>query len=309
MAWTTNDTVMEYRERYRAFDVFAETMDGWRRHQSSKNAWLLAFFTFLSIFPLLLAAVTILGIVLEGNEDLRQRILSGAMSEIPVLGEDLSKRDAISGGIWALLIGLGGALWSSGKAFVGLQSALDDTWEVPIDDRAGLPAQRGKALLGVAIIGASQIGNIVIASLVSAAGFGVLSKIALVATTVAINILVIAAMYRFLTSYTPTWSAVWIGAIIAGIIFTILQNLSTTLVKNFAGTEEEPAGGASAAADAANDGGQTLQVLGLVIGLITWMSFVGITVVMCAELNAARKRLGDGKHVERGEQMDIAIRN
>lgn len=294
MAWTTSDRVMEYREKYRAVDVFAEMMDGWRRHQSSQNAWLLAFFTFLSIFPLLLAAVTILGIVLEGNDDLRQRIVEGAMSEIPVLGGELSSPDAISGGIWALLIGLGGALWSSGKAFVGLQSALDDTWEVSVDDRAGLPAQRGKALLGVAIIGGSQIGSIAIASLVSAAGLPAIGRVALVLATVAINIAVIAAMYRFLTSYSPTWDDVWLGAVIAGAIFSLLQYFGTTLVRNFAG------------ADA--DGSETLKTISLVIGVITWLSFVGISVIMCAELNAARKRLGDGKHVERGEQMNIPIR-
>ncbi len=297
MAWTMSDTVMTYRERYRVVDVVVETLDGWTRHQSSKDAWLLAFFTFLSIFPLLLAGVTILGIVLEGDEELRQRIVSGAMSEIPVLGQDLDSPEAISGGLWSVVLGLGGALWSSGKAFVGLQSGLDDTWEVPLDERAGLPAQRGKALLGVAIIGASQIGSIAISSIVSAADVPAFGDIALTLGTVGINIAVIAAMYRFLTSHDASWSDVWLGAAIAGVVFTVLQRFGTSLVVRFAGVES------------AADGAGTRQTIGLIIGVITWLSFVGITVMMCAELNAARKRLGDGTHVQRGAEMNIAIRN
>ncbi len=110
MAWTTSDTVMKFREQYRVVDVVVEMLDGWRRHQSSKDAWLLAFFTFLSIFPLLLAAVTILGFVLDGDPDLRERIVNGAMGEIPVLGDELvNSPDAISGGFWSVVLGVGGA--------------------------------------------------------------------------------------------------------------------------------------------------------------------------------------------------------
>ncbi|MGA9276614.1 YihY/virulence factor BrkB family protein [Ilumatobacter sp.] len=294
MAWTTSDRVMTLRERSHAFDVFAEMMDGWRRHLSGRNASVLAFFSFLSIFPLMLAAVTILGFVLDDDPELRDRILDSAASQIPVLGNDLRENpDSIDGSIWALVIGLGAALWSSTKAFVGLQGALDDTWEIDVDDRAGLPAQRGRALLGLAVVGSALIASIVIASIVNKAGFPAISNVALVFATVVINILVIATMYRFLTSATPSWGDVWPGAIIAGVIFTVLQTFGTRLVTRFAGASE-----------ASN---QSMQVIGVVIGLITWMSLVGITVIMCAELNAARKRIQDGPRLE-GANLDIAIR-
>ena len=295
MAWTTNDTVMRFRSRYHLVDLVVEMLDGWRRHQSSKDAWLLAFFTFLSIFPLLLAAVTVLGLVLRGDPELQTRIVDSAVAEIPVLGQVLETPDRISGGVWALIIGLAGALWSSGKAFVGLQTALDDVWEVPLDDRAGLPAQRAKALLGIGIIGASQIASLAIASFVSAADLPFVGDVALVLATVGVNIGVIAAMYRFLTSYSPTWDDVWIGAVIAGIVFSILQTFGATLVKNYGGTS-------------ADEPQNPVQLIGIILGLISWLSFVGITVVMCAELNAARHRLGQGGTPARGRALDLSIR-
>ncbi len=289
MAWTTSSKVMEYRARYRAFDVFAEMMDGWRRHQSGRNASLLAFFTFLSIFPLMLASVTILGFVLDDNPELRQKIIDSAASQIPVIGDELDDVDAIQGSVLGLIIGLGGALWSSTKAFVGLQSALDDTWEVDVDDRAPMPVQRGRALLGLVIIAASQIGSLVIAGIVSAARLPAISNVALIGGTVLLNIVVLAAMYRFLTSYKPSWSDVWPGAIISGIILTLLQHFGTRLVQRFA------------------EGPAAFAVINTIIGLITWLGLIGITIIMCAELNAAIKRLGNRDHLRGGAEMNLAI--
>ncbi len=206
-------------------------LDGWRRHLSGRNASVLAFFGFLSIFPLMLAATTILGFVLEGNQDLQQRIIDGALDDIPVLGEQLqSNPAALEGNWWALIIGLGGALWSSTKAFVGLQLALDDVWEVSVDHRDAMPKQRGKALLGLLIIGAAQIGTIAIAAVVNAAGLPMLGRFALLGTTVVVNVAVLAAMYRYLTAANTTWSDVWPGAIGAGIAFSVLQYFGTAIV-------------------------------------------------------------------------------
>jgi membrane protein len=284
---------MGYRRRYRAFDVFAETMDGWRRHLSGRNASLLAFFSFLSIFPLMLAAVSILGFVLSGNKDLQDTIVDSAASEIPVLGQQLADNtEAINGSVSAIAIGLAIALWSSTKAFVGLQSALDDTWEVGVDERAGLAVQRGKAFLGLMIIAVSQIASIVIASIVTAAGLPVIGNLALLGATVLVNIVVIAAMFRFLTSYRPSWRNVWPGAIVCGIVFTILQNVGTTLVKRSADGDNE-----------------AMKTINTILGLITWLGLIGITVLMCAELNAAIKRLRDSDGIDRRPHMSIAIRN
>jgi membrane protein len=293
MAWTTNDRVMGFRERHRAFDVFAEMMDGWRRHLAGRNASLLAFFSFLSIFPLMLAGISILGFVLDGNPELQQDIVDSVAKEIPVLGPQLAENtDAIGGSIWALVIGLTIALFSSTKAFVGLQGALDDAWEIGVDDRAGMALQRGKALLGLTIIALAQIASFTLAIIVTAAGFPAISNIALIGATAVLNIVVIAAMYRFLTSYSPTWRDVWVGAAFAGVAFTLLQHFGTAIVQELAASDN-----------------QAMATINTILGLITWLSLIGITVIMCAELNAARKRLSDSKSAQRNAEMNIAIRN
>lgn len=295
MGWQTSDRVMKVRAKSRTIDVIVETLDGWRLHLSGRNASLLAFFTFLSIFPLMLAATTILGFVLDGNEDLQRRIVDSAAAEIPVVGPEIAENpEGLTGNVWALIIGLAGALWSSTKAFVGLQGALDDTWEVPVDDRAGLPVQRGRALVGLVIIGVAQIGSLALASLASGAGFPIISQIMLTLATVVINILVIAAMFRFLTEASPTWRDVWPGAIFAGIIFSVLQRLGPEIVNRI------------------SEGNPTYQTFGVVIGLITWLSLVAIATLMAAELNAARVRLRDKSDLSfpnMGADFDLPVRS
>ena len=278
MPWTTSDKMMDLRAKHPAIEVGVDTLDGWRRHISGRNASVLAFFGFLSIFPLLLVATTILGFVLEDNEDLQERIIDGALADIPVLGQQLQNDPAsLSGSVWALTIGLLGALWSSTKAFVGMQGAFDDTWEVHVDHRDAMPKQRGKALLGLLFIGGAQVASLAITQLVNAAGLPNVGRLALVAATLAINITMIAAMYRFLTAATLSWRDVWPGAIVAGIAYTLLQHFGTMIVRSITKNANETYGN-----------------FALVLGLVTWLGLLAIATIMCCEFNAALVRYREG---------------
>jgi uncharacterized BrkB/YihY/UPF0761 family membrane protein len=278
MPWTTSDRVVELRKRHVAIDVFVDTLDGWRRHISGRNASVLAFFGFLSIFPLLLAATTILGFVLEGNEDLQQRIIDGALSDIPVLGQQLEADPTSLTGNWlALIIGLGAALWSATKAFVALQGAQDDIWEVGVDHRDAMPKQRGKALLGLLFIGAAQLGSVMITALVNAAGLPEVGRAALLAATVAINISVVAAMFRYLTAATASWRDIWPGAMIAGLLYSVLQYFGTGIVRQIT-----------------SNAGDTYGQFAVVLGLVTWLSLLSVAALMSTEFNAALVRHREG---------------
>jgi uncharacterized BrkB/YihY/UPF0761 family membrane protein len=292
MPWTTSDRVLRLRAHHVTIEVFVDMLDGWRRHISGRNASVLAFFGFLSIFPLLLAATTILGFLLKGNEDLQQRIIDGALADIPVLGQQLeADPTSLSGSWWALIIGLGGALWSATKAFVALQGAQDDIWEVDVDHRDPMPKQRGKAMLGLLFIGVAQVGSVVIATLVNAAGLPEGGRIALLAATIAINISVLAAMFRYLTAAEPTWRDVWPGAVIAGLLYSALQYFGTGIVRQIT-----------------NNASDTYGQFALVLGLVTWLSLLSISSLMSTEFNAALVRNRDGSldRVQPPDAVEIA---
>jgi membrane protein len=271
MVWTTHPKVLDLRERSSIADVVVGTLDGFRRHLSGRNAAVLAYFGVLTIFPLLMAATTIMGFVLEGNEQLQRDIVDSAFSQIPVVGDQIeSQAGQLSGNWWALTLGLAVALWSSMKAFVGAHSAFDDTWEVPVDDRAKGATTRVRALIGIAVIGLAQVSNVVLASLVGFADLPWLGQIGLTLGGLAINVVVVASMYRFLTSRDVTWSMVWPGALFSGVLFTLLQFAGTNIMARALSNAESVYG----------------DFAGL-IALMTWISLHALITLVGAELNAA----------------------
>ena len=168
------------------------------------------------------------------------------------------------------MIGLGGALWSATRAFVGLQSSLDDIWEIHIDERSKLPAQRAKALAGIVLLGGAQVVSITLTALVNRAGLPDAGRVLLTVGAVAINIAVIAVLYRLMTSASPTWRDVAPGAVIAGIAYSLLQYAGTWIVESIS-----------------DNAGETYGTFAIVLGIVTWLGFVAIATIMSAELNAA----------------------
>jgi membrane protein len=270
VTWTTNTRVMAIRRRSTAAEVIVSMLEGWRRHQSGRNASLLSFFGFLSIFPLLLVATTILGFVLQRDEHLKQRIIDGAFDDIPVLGQELAADPAsLTGNVWVLLIGLATALWSATRVFAGLHVSLDDIWEIDLDHRSSMQVQRGRALIGIVIVAVAQIATVGLAAVVNAVRLPGLSQLLLVALSVGINIAMLSVLYRLLTTASPTWRAVLPGAATAGVAFSLLQYFGADIVDRIIRNATD-----------------TYGQFALVLGLVTWLGFLAIAALMSAELNA-----------------------
>ena len=83
---------------------------------------LLAFFGFLSLFPLLLVLVTVLGVLLHGNPELQHRLLNSALADFPVIGQQLKTNvNGIGRSGFGLAVGIVGSLLGAR----GLSDALD----------------------------------------------------------------------------------------------------------------------------------------------------------------------------------------
>ena len=142
---------MPLRDRRSRFaDLVLDIIDAYSRHRTGRNASLLAYMGILTVFPLLLGATTVLGLVLEGNESCRTRSSIRRSARSRWSARRCSENQGqISGSWWALVIGLGAALWGSLRAFLALQTALDDIWEVEhrprqLRDATGAGADRDR---------------------------------------------------------------------------------------------------------------------------------------------------------------------
>ena len=63
--------------------------------QAGKHAALLAYFGFLSLFPLLLVFATLLAHALAHNAQLQQEIIDAAVAQFPVLGTQIEGSSSI----------------------------------------------------------------------------------------------------------------------------------------------------------------------------------------------------------------------
>lgn len=272
MPWTTNPKVTDLRRKSHLVDVVVEMLDGFRLHQTGRNAAVLTYYGFLTLFPLFLAASTILGFILDSKPEWRDELLDSAIDSVPFIGEQIASGE-ISGSWVALVIGLLVALWGSLRAFVGVQSAYDDTWEIAVDDRAKAPKQRVRALVGLAAIGASQVATVALAAVVDRAGLPWIGQVGVIAGGLVINVAVVATMYRFLTSAATTWRTIAAGAIFTGALYTALQFAGTSLTTRIL------------------EGASTYGDFAGVLALLTWLSLHALINLFGAELNAARVRL------------------
>lgn len=278
MPWNENQHVIALRERSSIVDVIVGVFEGFTRHLTARNVAVLAYFGVLTIFPLMMAGTTILGFVLEDNPDLQEDIIDSAVGQIPLIGQDIEDNAGeITGSWWALIIGLGIALWSSMKAFLGVQMALDDTWELPVDDRDKMPKKRLRALVGIVVIGLAQVATVALAGIVAQAGLPAFGNVGITLGTAAINAAVTATMYRYLTSKDVPWGDVWPGAIWCAVWFTVLQIFGTRIMTDVIDSAQEVYG----------------TFAGL-LALMTWISLYALITLVGAELNAelVRRRTG-----------------
>src|SRR5699024_1175705 len=74
---------------------------------------LLTYYAFLSLFPALMLLSTALGIVLQDHPDWSQRILDSAVSEFPIVGDQLRDTGTLGGSTTGLVVGGVGALYGA----------------------------------------------------------------------------------------------------------------------------------------------------------------------------------------------------
>jgi uncharacterized BrkB/YihY/UPF0761 family membrane protein len=125
------------------------------------------------------------------------------------------------------------------------------------------------------VIGVAQIATLAASSVVQSAGLPGAGRVGLVIVGLVGNVVVVGWMYRFMTTARPSWRAIWPGATAAGVAITVLQLFGTSIVTRIVE-------GAS----------RTYGSFAVVLGLITWLGFIAISILMCAELNAALVKRG-----------------
>ena len=198
--------------------------------QAGNLAMLVAWFAFVSIFPLMLVLVTVLDIVLKNNPDLRHRLVNSALEQYPLIGQQLGHISPINQQFGLpLVVGLVGTFLGALGVANAMQNALNTAWEIPYARRPGFPWSWLHSMGQIIVIGLGLIGTTVLSTTANGAGsvltgFG--AKAAAVAVSLAASIGLFWLAFRLGTAREIGWRQQWPGAVIAGVIWQILQTLS-----------------------------------------------------------------------------------
>lgn len=240
--------------------------------QGGYLAALIAYYAFVSVFPLLLLLSTLLGWVLVGHPALRDQVLHSALREFPVIGSQLGEPKQISGGVTGVVVGTLGALYGGLGVGQALQNAMNTVWAVPRHERPDPFTGRGRSLVLLVTVGAALLGTTVLSAISGGAGiFGVGVEVVVLVASAAMNAAAFVAAFRISTNRGLTIGQVAPGAVIAALGWQLLQSFGAVYVGHVVRT-------ASA----------TNGVFALVLGMLAFLYVTAILVVLCAEINVVR---------------------
>ena len=241
--------------------------------QAGHLAALISYFAFFSLFPLMLVLVTVLGMVLQRNTELRQAIQGSALANFPVIGEEISRNvKALDGTGLTLAIGIALALWAGLGVLKVMQTAMNAVWNVPYRHRPNFLATLLRALIMLAVLGVITIGSAVAGS-VGAGNDNVVLSLLWVLVSLLLNLALFLLAFRILTTADVSWGDVFPGALIAAVAWTALQALGGYVVRH--------------QLDGATE---TYGTFATVIGLLAWMYLGAQVTLLAAEVNVVRKR-------------------
>jgi len=241
--------------------------------QAGNLAALISYYAFASIFPLLLIFVTILDLVLRGNPELRHRLLNSALSQYPVVGNELLPKNGLSGTGLALAIGIVLTLLAAlGVASAG-QNALNTVWEVPMVRRPGFPWNQLRSLALIGVIGPGILATIGLSSLAGGTGHvisGIFAHVLAVLVSLLLNIGLFWLGFRIATAKEVATRDLRLSAILAAVAWQILQVVGGYFVAH------------------AVNSNSAYGVFGVVLGLLAWFYLEAQIALYVVELNVVR---------------------
>lgn len=236
---------------------------------------MLAFYGFLSIFPLLLLLVTVLGFAGGDVHSLAHRVESSAFSYFPVVGSDLSNNiHALhERSVVALVIGLLFVLWGSQGALQTAQHVQAEVWNVPGAIRPNFWARLGRTGAMIVVLFVFLVATATLAGLATIGHHGAWASMGAAVLSLVLNIGVFGVGFRVLTPRQIAWRDLWPGALAGGVGWTVLQYLGGLLV-----------------AHSLQHASRLYGSFATVLGLLAFLYLSAEVTVYAAEINVVKAR-------------------
>ena len=222
-------------------DLLRRSFDDWNDDNAPRLGAALAFYTILSISPLVILVVAIVSLVFD-RSNAQAHLLSQVQSLVGPDGKNaveamLASGQKASSGIFATLIGLVTLAFGATGVFGELRSALNTIWEVEPTVSAGVWGMLRERVFSLGMV--ISVGFVLLVSLLASAGLDAITKffsgmlpipaVVLGTFNFLVSFIGISILFSFILKYVPEtrikWSDVRIGAIATALLFTIGKSL------------------------------------------------------------------------------------
>lgn len=268
------------RKRRPFVDHLAQAGGRFQADAGNQLAAAVTYFSFLSLFPVLLLALSVFGFVLKNHPDLQAKLLANVSSVLPGGGAEVTRsiNGAVSSRAATGIVGLVGLLYSGLGWVDNLRTAVRTVWHQNVS-AGNFFATKGKDLLillglgltlgvSVAITGIGTAATTFLIDLVGLShffGVGVLTKVITVALAIGADVLVFLWLFLRLPKVPAPRNRVVRGALFAAVGFEILKLVGTFYI-----------------ARVTKNATATYGAFGVVIGILVWMNLVARFVVFAA---------------------------
>jgi membrane protein len=221
--------------------IFKTTFAAWNRHEAPRLGAALAFYTILSLSPLVIIVVALAGLIFS-RSTAQAHILSQVQGMIGLEGGKamqamLANAQKPAAGILGTIVGLLSLFFGASGVFTELRAALNLIWEVDAEKTSGVVAllrERFFSFGMVLSIGFLLLVSLVISAVLAAAGkfFGGLLPIpspVLAVLNFLLSYIGVAVLFGFIFRFVPEarvrWRNVWPGALATALFFTVGKTL------------------------------------------------------------------------------------
>lgn len=217
--------------------ILKETATGWDEDNVARLAASLAYYTLLSIAPLIILAVAVAGLAF-GQEAAREHI-GGELASVVGGGaataiQSIAKNAHTPGtGVFSIVVGIVVLLFGASGVFGELQSALNTVWDVaPKPGRGIWGVVKDRFFSFTLVVGVAFL--LLVSLIVSAAltwigqifagslpGGAVLWQILNFCISIAVVTALFALMFKTVPDAHIKWRDVWVGAAVTAGLFTL----------------------------------------------------------------------------------------
>ena len=262
--------------------VLAFPVAVWKKFNDDRAgnlAALIAYYGFAAIFPLLLVLATVLNIVLKDNPSLQKTLTDSALAQYPVIGQQIKTQlGSIPGTGLPLIIGAVLLLLGARGVANAMQNALCEVWGIPRKSRPGFPMSQVWSFALLLTVAIGFIVTTFLSGLAGGAGHlltGVGATVGAVLISLVLNVGVFWLGFRLATARLVRWRDLLVGALIAAVIWQVLQVAGGYVVSHQLHRANELYG-----------------TFGVVLGLVAWLYLQAEATLWAAEVDVVlAKRL------------------